>query len=90
MGFVPIPLGVLIRCIPTPPLERAFIKLGIMDDNELLPTSKPDTAEWSETIAKALNNSLSPSRLRGGGINTSTFTLKSKKLRIPKKDRATP
>jgi len=29
LGFMSIPLGVLIRCIPTPPLERAFIKLRI-------------------------------------------------------------
>lgn len=45
LGFVSIPLGALIRCIPTPPLERTFVKLGIMSADELLPTTKPDAAE---------------------------------------------
>ena len=37
LGFVSIPLGVLIRCIPTPPLERAIIKLRIMRPDKVLP-----------------------------------------------------
>lgn len=52
LGFVSIPLGVLIRCIPTPPLERAFIKLKIMRSEGLLPTTNPDTAERNKAITK--------------------------------------
>jgi len=87
LGFVSIPLGVLIRCIPTPPLERAFMKLRIMSPDEVLPTTKPDTAEWNEAITKVRDNLSLFSSLRGGRVNASSFIIKSRKLRIPKHDR---
>ena len=87
LGFVSIPLGVLIRCIPTPPLERAFIKMRIMRPESLLPTNKPDTAEWNEAITKVRDNLSLFSRLRGGRVNASSFIIKSRQSRIPKQDR---
>jgi len=87
LGFVSIPLGVLIRCLPTPPFERAFIKLRIMRPDELLPTTKPETAEWNEAITKVRDNLSLFSSLRGGRVNASPFILKSRKSRIPKQDR---
>ena len=38
LGLVSIPLGFLTRCVPTPPLERVFVKLGIGSEDEILPT----------------------------------------------------
>ena len=87
LGFVSIPLGVLIRCIPTPPLERAFIKLKIMRPDEVLPTTKPETIQWNDAITKVRDNLSLFSRLRGGRVNGSSFILKSRKSRIPKGDR---
>lgn len=87
LGFVSIPLGILIRCIPTPPLERAFIKLRIMSPDEILPTTKPETAEWNDAITKVRDNLSLFSRLRGGRVNASSFILKSRKSRIPREDR---
>ncbi|KAF9644891.1 Ca-transporting ATPase, partial [Thelephora ganbajun] len=85
LGFFSIPLGVLIRCIPTPPLERAFIKLRIMTPHEVLPI-KLDTVEWNEAVTKFRDNLSMFSRLRGGRVNASSFVRKSRKSRIPKGD----
>ena len=78
LGFVSIPLGVLIRCIPSPPLERAFIKMKIMRSDEVLPTTKPETAEWNTAITRLQDNlSLFPSLL-GRRVNRPPFILKSR------------
>lgn len=37
LGFISIPLDFLIRCVPTPPVERLFIALYIMHDPEAPP-----------------------------------------------------
>lgn len=87
LGFVSIPLGVLIRCIPTPPLERAFIKLRIMSPDDVLPTTKPEAIEWNEAIVKVRDNLSLFSRLRGGRANASPFILKSRQTRVSKADR---
>ena len=87
LGFVSIPLGVLIRCIPTPPLERAFIKMRLMSRDEILPTTKPETAEWNAAITKVRDNLSTFASLRGGRVNGSSFILKSRQARIPKADR---
>jgi len=70
LGFVPIPLGALIRCIPTPPLERIFIKLRIVNVDEILPTTRPDTAERNSALNCIRDNSSFPSNPRGGNVNT--------------------
>lgn len=87
LGFVSIPLGAIIRCIPTPPLERAFIKLRIMNAEPVLPTDRPETVEWNEAIVKVRDNLSLFSRLRGGRVNASSFILKSRQSRIPKGER---
>ena len=80
LGFISIPLGVLIRCIPTPPLERAFIKMRIMSADEVLPTDRP--TGWNQAAAKVRDNlSLFPS-LRGGRVNAPSI-LKTR-LGVPK------
>ena len=87
LGSVSIPLGVLIRCIPTPPCERAFIKLRMMRPDEVLPTTTPEIVQRNEAITRVRGNLSLFSSLRGGRVNASPFILKSRKSRIPKKDR---
>ena len=87
LGFVSIPLGVLIRCIPTPPLERFFIKLKIMSPEGVLPTTKPDALEWNAAIVRVRDNLSLFSRLRGGRVKSSSFNLKSMQSRISKGER---
>ena len=87
LAFVSIPLGVLIRCIPTPPFERAFIKLRIMKSDEVLPTTRPDRAERNLAIVKVRDNLSVFSSIRGGRLDASSFAHKSRKVRIFERDR---
>jgi Ca2+-transporting ATPase len=82
LGFVSIPLGVIIRYIPTPPLERMFIKLRIMSPEEVLPTTKPDALKWNAAIVKVRDNLSLFSRLCGSRVNSSSFILKSRQSRV--------
>lgn len=86
LGFVSIPLGALIRCIPTPPLEHALIKLRIVCPDEPLPTYRPEVAEGNDVIIEVRNDLSFFSSLRGGRVNASSLVLKSRKLRIHKRD----
>jgi Ca2+-transporting ATPase len=87
LGFVSTRLGVLIRCIPIPPLECLFTNLlRIMIPEAVLPTTKPDTLEWNATIVKVRDILSLFSRLRGGRVDSSSFILKSRQWRIPKGD----
>ncbi|KAF9778981.1 hypothetical protein BJ322DRAFT_466634 [Thelephora terrestris] len=61
LGFASIPLGVLIRCIPTPPLERAFIKLRIMSPEVILPITGPKAVEPPALVASYVGAGSSPS-----------------------------
>lgn len=87
LGLVSLPLGVLIRCIPTPPLERLFIKLRIMSPEDVLPVTKPEALEWNDAIVRVRDNLSLFSRLRGGRVKTSSFAIKNKQSRISKRDR---
>ena len=72
LSFVSITLDVLIRCIPTPLLERAFIKTRIMAADKVLPTYRPETAEWNSAITE-VDNLLLFSGLRRGRLNALSF-----------------
>ena len=50
LGFVSLPLGALIRFIPSEPCERPFTKLQLLPTYELLPTTRPD-AELGSSFA---------------------------------------
>lgn len=92
LGIVSIPLGFLIRCIPNPPVERLFCKVGLMRDPPILPTGRPNIdgdVEKSEDnkVMKALGrlrfwsprNSVAFSRsttLVGTGVVGSSITPK--------------
>ena len=56
LGFGSILLGAFIRCIPTPPLERVFIKLRILSADEVLPTTRPDTTGRNRAVNSVRDN----------------------------------
>lgn len=49
-GFISWPLAVLIRLIPTAPIERVAIDLGLYPDPNALPFEAPDAEEQREKI----------------------------------------
>ena len=63
--FTSIYLSALTRCIPAPPLKHTFIKPRIMDSDEVLPTTKPETAERNQATTNFRDNSSLLFRPRG-------------------------
>ncbi|KAG8914174.1 hypothetical protein FRC02_005080 [Tulasnella sp. 418] len=60
LGFVSLPLGFLIRCIPNGPVEKLFIKLRIMRDPNVLPVDSPESQQRkaTETVWKSRSRRL--------------------------------
>ena len=80
LGFVSIPLGAALRCIPNEPTERFFRKIRLMRAPEELPTTRPD-GEWNMAIDLVRDNLGTFSHIRGGRMRASSFVGKSRKSR---------
>ncbi|QRV74869.1 calcium-transporting ATPase [Ceratobasidium sp. AG-Ba] len=95
LGFVSIPLGFLIRCIPTPPVERLFIALHIMRDPKAPPkltkAEKKEEEErkreeekerWNPAISQVRDRLETFSNIRGARMRSSSFVRKSRSQRL--------
>ena len=58
-----------------------------MASEDALPVTKPDAIEWNDAIIKVQDNLSLYTKLRGGRANSSPLVLKSRRARIPKKER---
>lgn len=85
LGFMSIPIGFLIRCIPNGPVERFFYKVRLMRDPALLPTERPNAdteGDWNPAI-NLLNNTLNTFKgIRGGRARANSFVAKSRSARL--------
>ncbi|KAG8917854.1 hypothetical protein FRC02_002825 [Tulasnella sp. 418] len=82
LGFVSLPLGFLIRCIPNGPVEKLFIKLRIMHDPNVLPVLSPERQQWNEAIDTVRDNLQTFANIRGGRVRASSFVKKSRSQRL--------
>lgn len=80
LGFVSIPLGAALRCIPNEPTERFFNKIHLMRTPEVLPTTRPDE-EWNMAIDLVRDNLGTFAHVRGARMRASSFVGKSRKSR---------
>ncbi|KAH9025698.1 calcium-translocating P-type ATPase [Lactarius deliciosus] len=79
LGFVSLPLGVLIHLIPDEPCERIFKKLKLLPEPELLPTTRPDAEPgFSFAMDRVRDNLGTFSRLRGGRVRGSSSLCESR------------
>lgn len=85
LGFMSIPIGFLLRCIPNAPVERFFYKVRLMRDPALLPTERPNAGaegQWNPAI-NLLSETLNTfSNIRGGRARASSFVVKSRSARL--------
>ncbi|GJE94582.1 cation-translocating P-type ATPase [Phanerochaete sordida] len=79
LGFVSIPLGALLRAIPNAPVERFFVKMRLMPQQELLPTSH--NVEWNSAIDLIRDNLSTFSHVRGARMRASSYVDRSRKAR---------
>lgn len=82
LGFVSLPLGVLVRLLPNEPFERLFRVLGLFGkkETEILPSVRPDKETWCGAITLVRDNLSYFGNVRGGRIRASSFVGKSRSV----------
>lgn len=90
IGLISLPIGVLIRLVPTEPVERALIRFKLMPDPNALPTVDPEKSEeqYNEGIEKVIDNLKVLSTVRGGRTRSSSIVRMSRKHKL--QDGVTP
>ncbi|KIY43940.1 calcium-translocating P-type ATPase [Fistulina hepatica ATCC 64428] len=83
LGVVSLPLGAIVRLIPSGPFQTLFDKLGLFGRKEELPTTSP-TAEQGK--GKVRDNLSTFANLRGGRVRSSSFIGKSRRQRLDEDD----
>jgi Ca2+-transporting ATPase len=83
LGFVSIPLGALLRCIPNGPTERLLVKLRILPDPHALPTAhgadaSPPPAAWNYAIDRVTDSLGTFAHVRGARMRGSSFVDRSR------------
>jgi len=81
IGLVSLPVGVLIRLVPTAPIERFMIKTRLLPDPNALPTHSHDEEDgkWAEPFDQLRDNLKVYSSIRGGRLSTSNIVKRKKK-----------
>src|SRR5262245_40949120 len=79
LGFVSIPLGVIVRLLPNEPFDKAFTKLGFFGKRkEVLPTASPEQEGWNGAISLVRDNLGTFANIRSGRVRSSSFVNKSR------------
>jgi len=77
LGLMSIPIGFALRLIPNAPVERFFVRVGIMSDHSKddLPKTRPNAedGEWNSAISLVRDNLNMFSNIRGGRLRASSF-----------------
>ncbi|KAJ7227086.1 Ca-transporting ATPase [Mycena pura] len=90
LGFVSIPLGALIRLMPSEPFEVLFRRVGLLGKTEILPTTapNPDAVGWN-AITRVRDDLNTFANVRGGRVRSSSFVVNSRMARLSQ-DRERP
>jgi P-type Ca2+ transporter type 2C len=86
LGFVSIPLGALIRLMPSEPFEKCFKRLGLLGQDRVLPSVRPEAEAWSGASALVRDNLGMFANIRGGRVRSSSFVVKSRLMRRNSQD----
>ena len=81
LGFVSIPWGAIIRCMPNGPFYKVFDFLGLFGKPEVLPTATPEREGWGGALALVQDNLSTFSNIRGARMRSSSFVNRSRNAR---------
>ncbi|KAJ2926822.1 hypothetical protein H1R20_g10267, partial [Candolleomyces eurysporus] len=81
LGFVSIPWGAIIRCMPNRPFYKLFDFLGMFGKPEVLPTASPEREGWGGALALVQDNLGTFSNIRGARMRSSSFVNRSRNAR---------
>jgi len=82
LGFVSIPWGAVIRCMPNGPFYKLFDALRLFGRPEVLPTTGQDREGWTGALALVQDNLSTFASVRGARLRSSSFVSKSRNARL--------
>ncbi|WRT66112.1 calcium-translocating P-type ATPase, PMCA-type [Kwoniella shivajii] len=90
IGAISIPIGTMVRLLPTGPFERLLIKLHIYADPNSLPVVAPEVEdekyEYNPALNKIKDNLSTYANIRGGRLRASSIVAKSRSARLKEAD----
>lgn len=86
LGLVSLPLGVLLRVLPSKSVERVLIKMRLSPNPEVLPTARPNTDYPAFQVV--CDNLETFVRARGERVRGSSYVNRSRKARAKPVTRA--
>ncbi|KAF8340444.1 uncharacterized protein EI90DRAFT_3035556 [Cantharellus anzutake] len=86
LGFVALPLGALIRCIPNGPIEKFFKFCRLIEDPERRPAADDAVFEqWNNPAINQVRDNLATfAKIRGGRLRASSFVGMSRAQKLRK------
>ncbi|KAL7414094.1 calcium-translocating P-type ATPase [Mrakia frigida] len=88
VGMLSLPLGVIIRLLPTAPFAKFLYKIHLYRDPDALPVVSPASEEkgWNEAITRTIDNLSAYTTIRGGRLRSSSVVLKSRSAQLKEKN----
>ncbi|KAK8858928.1 calcium-translocating P-type ATPase, PMCA-type [Kwoniella newhampshirensis] len=90
IGAIAIPIGALVRLLPTRPFEILLIKMHIYADPNKLPVVAPEAEdekyEYNPAFSKVKDNLSTYANIRGGRLRASSIVAKSRSARLKDAD----
>lgn len=82
-----LPIGVIVRLLPTAPFARFLYKIKLYRDPDALPVESPVSEEknWNEAITRTIDNLSTYTTIRGARLRGSNMVLKSRSAQLKKK-----
>ncbi|OCF76311.1 calcium-translocating P-type ATPase, PMCA-type [Kwoniella mangroviensis CBS 8886] len=90
IGAISLPIGAVVRLLPTGPFEKMLIKLRIYNDPNKLPVVAPEVEdekyEYNPAINKVKDNLSTYANIRGGRLRASSIVAKSRSAQMKEAD----
>lgn len=89
IGAISLVIGFLIKFIPTPQVEKVFIRIGMIRDPTKLSEVEPaeeEEQQWNAGIAKVMDNLGTFNKIRGGRLRSSSIVRKSRTAQLKEHD----
>jgi Ca2+-transporting ATPase len=82
IGLVSLPVGVIVRLLPTAPFERFLIRYKLLPDPNALPTTDPNADDSEKSGLEKLGDNLAVySKFRGGRVNAANLIKRKRKVK---------
>lgn len=89
IGAISLPIGALVRMVPTAPIERFLIRIKLYEDPSTLPLISPDVEEedryeYNPALSRVKDNLATYASIRGGRLRASSIVAGSRHKQLQK------